>query len=223
MKDDILLSLIQKAIVEIPGTFDSTKVPQMILLGREYNLHGKIMDMVNKYPELREKYLITNSIVKSYSRKSNNYQNIHLLSGVLKKENVEPLYNEMRELIDEDVMKVESPEDNKELSNLFKQLVYAGLMQSGISNSPIYFSNIIPQDFYSDIVSNVLKTRRISERGLEMLFNAFRRGNPYMFKEKVAPLKVEYYRYRNLVKADEDLRINEDIENLPDINTDKCK
>lgn len=132
-------------------------------------------------PELVEKYPLLKNLIKNKSRQKSNESdvdpiiNIKLIEGSMDTDKINIYHEQFKNLTDADVMKVADIEENKKLSNFFAQLAVFGLLQSGLNKSDISWTEIIPQDMYTKLMTQPVEkfTKLMNSPKAEATLNEF--------------------------------------------------
>jgi len=153
--------------------------------GPDSNLASQLKHILATYPEVVKTTTLLQQLVID-SSKTENLTNIKL-----KKDNVD---RDLANLLTSDFQKLLnfselSSEDNLIIQQFAQNLAHFGFIQSGLNKSPLYFTNIIPQETYAyniasiiDEWSNLLSNspeKVLSD--LEKFYNLFKQNNAYKF------------------------------------------
>lgn len=168
-------------------------------------------------PELVAKYPLLNNLVKDKSKRDPAKggfigDNVKLVDSNLDTDAINIYQEQFNQLINPDVKKVEDPIKNKELTVFFNKLAMFGFLQSGLNKSFLYYTDIIPQDLYTKLMSSVIDdtTAKLKdEKQFAPFYQIFRRENTsqFQFREHTGqgePFKLpitnfEPYRRKNLL------------------------
>jgi len=152
-KNDLILATLQNAAIE--GTkFEDNKWAKKI--GNTDNIMDDYDALMKEFPSLKEDFVVTNIFTRSRSKKNAKLNNIRVRQGAITESNQSDLYEEMEHLINPSYTKVSDPEANNRISQFFKDIATIGLLQSGVSKSPISYLDIIPDSVYLDLLTPVM-------------------------------------------------------------------
>lgn len=172
-----------------------------------YAIKQSNAELVKQYPLLNR--LITD---KSKNDKSANAKmNIKLVDALLDSDLINSYHEQFLKLIDPRIEKSTDPAENAKISTLFTELAMFGFLQSGLNKSPISWSEIIPQELYSRVMSPIVKemTDNIKQADLDKFYLLFRKENTGTFgfskrdakgkkTDKLTVTNKEPYRYKEL-------------------------
>jgi len=128
-------------------------------------------DLLEKYPVL--KVLGTNTTIVN---KKDRYSNIQLIGNLNDTEELNSFYEQMLDLQNPTVKKVEDPEANKFISEFFTKLTHVAFLQSGLNtNTKFSFTRLMPQDGYIRLMEKPVKdaTQKLSYNFLESYYKMF--------------------------------------------------
>lgn len=104
----------------------------------------KFARIIEEYPQVKDNYSLLKGI--QYSEGQQGYRNLKLAGAKIDGSTAE-IYNEnLKNLKNESVVKVENTEDNKYISDFFSNFSTWMFMQSGLNNTPFSFNKIILQE-----------------------------------------------------------------------------
>ena len=121
--------------------------------GNNISLGDQLLNLKEKHKDLAKNNILLNLLTIDNSKQQN------LTNIKLKKDNIDAnLSNELTQAFNQLLEFSEySGEENTEITNFAKNLAQFGFIQSGLNKSPLSFTNIIPQDFYSNNIGQILE------------------------------------------------------------------
>lgn len=116
-----------------------------ILFRSGASVADKLMAIYEKYPALRDKYSFLKGI--QYSEGTEGYRNLKISGAKIDAITAEIYHENLKDLTNNSVAKVDNPQDNKYISDFFNNFSVWMFMQSGLSsNNPYSFAKVISQD-----------------------------------------------------------------------------
>lgn len=151
IKNDFILYLYQNYIYQENSTqLTSSYIFELMqfdkTLGTNISLGTRLDEIKQKYPELAKNNLFIRYLAKDKSAKRR-LVNIKYTKDTSDTQFANELTQDFKNLINS---------DNLEIQGFAKDLANFAFVQSGLSKSPLYFSNLIPTEFYSGKMAQVI-------------------------------------------------------------------
>lgn len=129
------------------------------------------------FPQLLNEYSLLKKLVASSSKVGvEQYTNIQLQDPMSDADLLNLYYENMVNLMDPTVKKVEDAESNKMISEFFSKLPLVGFLQSGLSTkSQLSFNRIMPQDAFIRLMEQPMKeyTAKLNPLALDVFYDKF--------------------------------------------------
>lgn len=163
------------------------------LINYNKGLHITLDAIKDKFPDLLNNNLLLQYLQKDPSRTKvrgvPQYMNLKLKKDRLEPEEQKILVEAFKELINFDNPQY-SVEDQVLIRAFAKDLAYLSFNQSGLNSSKLSFTKIIPEEFYSEDLTNVLRAfkKLLDEKPQEAIkefntfYKLFKKNNPKFFK-----------------------------------------
>jgi len=216
-KNDLVLAALQYSL---KGLFKDNKWSVVQRKGGVAEQYEKMMkSAIGK--ELKQLYIVADAFVPSASRVDPNIVNLAVKNGIVKNDSINGLYEEMQRLTDDDqypipldrfaphISHAQKEQINNEVRNLFKRIVATGMIQSGISKSPISYYELIPQEAFSRTLgtqlqqlADVMKNNplKVTKELLDKFLQRMAPNYPNLFRQSwdiYDGPRIESYRYKN--------------------------
>ena len=140
----------------------------------EVSFADDLMDMINNRPELKEKYSVLQQLAIPILAGGERVLSLNDQKLLSKGDLAEQYYENLQELADVNVKKVEDTEENKRISDMFKVLPLVALYQNGVGYSKYGFNEILPfGDFVTimDKASNDFMTNEMTDEKMLEIFD----------------------------------------------------
>lgn len=119
------------------------------------SIANKFVNMIEAYPELRDKYSLTKLLQFDEGRQG--YRNLRIAGDKIDGATAEILHENLKNLANNSVEKVSDPIDNKYISDFFGNFSVWMFMQAGLNPSPFSFSKVIDQDAIARLLEKPYK------------------------------------------------------------------
>jgi hypothetical protein len=140
----------------------------------EVSFADDLMDMINNNTELKEKYSVLQQLAIPILGGGERILSLNDQRLLSKGDLAEQYYENLQELADVNVKKVEDTEENKRISDMFKVLPLVALYQNGVGYSKYGFNEILPfGDFVTimDKASNDFMTNQMTDEKMMEIFD----------------------------------------------------
>ena len=180
--------------------FDKTKYAINVSDQFEELILNRLKEIKDAYPELEETFPIVGRFIPNISKKSSKW-------------NIELFRADANETSDKDSyiqqLKALTHHENPEIANLFRDIMFTGLYQSGYNLSPLFFTDIMDYDVLMPVIHNANTIFNLMKDKSPELYHQFvlemadniKYNNPSLFKfkeEESFGVNFESFRGKNL-------------------------
>ncbi len=188
--------------------------------GKQVKLDGRLSTRVRnfknnpQFEELRNRFPIINQLRVDLVKKTDGFSNVYIYRGENTTDTQNSLIEQFSNLANFSDPNY-TPEQQKIVRKLFRDLALFGFLQSGLNKSPISFTDIIPNELYTPLVQQGLKAFQddIQNRGFSVVMaeyrQAFNMNNPEIFGNKPAIPSYRYKNYRITKSTKEEIKEND--------------
>jgi hypothetical protein len=180
-KNDFLMYLLQNKGLSKQWRKDNGVLWKRLFFG-DTAVANQLKFIKSEYKDELKKYSLVDALTKSISKVSK-IVNIRLNRVRLDTAMINNFYEQFEKLTNIDVKKSEDPAKNKEITEFFKKVALAGILQSGLNKSYLSFTEIIPENLWSNLMLKTIKENsvNIKKRELDDFYRKFRLINRDLF------------------------------------------
>ena len=149
--------------------------------------------LMDRYPDLSNRYSVLQDLVLS---RIDGTERLKLSTRITDVETVNAYHENLKELSDPSVVKVDDPKANLDISNFFSRFGTFAFLQNGFTQSEYNLSKIAPSESYTEIMENhVSSISDINTYLGELIDNIIKRGTEEEYYEYSIPYRTGLVSY----------------------------
>jgi hypothetical protein len=153
-----------------------------------YSYADKIMALVNEFSQLKDKYPILNQLTRPSIRTGEKVISLNDSRMLKDAQLAEIYYENLKDLGDPTVKKVENASDNLRISEMFGILPLVSIYQNGIGYSRFGFNEALPYDSFisvMDTASQLFLEKQLNNKTLSLIYSKIMNRENNLFKNFV--------------------------------------
>jgi predicted NAD-dependent protein-ADP-ribosyltransferase YbiA (DUF1768 family) len=157
-----------------------------------YSYADKIMALINEFSYLKDKYPILNQLTKPSIRTGEKVISLNDSRMLKDAQLAEIYYENLKDLGDPTVKKVEDAADNLRISEMFGILPLVSIYQNGIGYSRFGFNEALPYDSFisvMDTASQLFLEKQLNNKTLSLIYSKIMDKDNKLFKNFVVSPK----------------------------------
>lgn len=157
----------------------------------ENSFADEYFSLIDEFPQLRDSYSVLKNLVMSEAK---GYTNLRLADTSLDSDKINVFHENLKELADVYIKKVENAEDNRRVSEFFDRFSVVAFLQSGLNTKSAFsMVRVVPLQKFTSLMEEPVKayTKYLNDRILQEYYDKFVLENSIQNKSR----RVRYKNY----------------------------